>query len=128
MSQEIVEDVVREYTALLEQGDLTSAMPLIRQAANWADVDSQILAERIYLHEAYDHGIDYRTGFDYALLAAMNGDVQSMADLAMIYEKGFGATPDLAKAKYWKQKAIAGGWKDESEDAEKAESARESEE
>lgn len=104
-NDELIRTVVDEYKALLEKGDLVQALPLIRQAANWADFDSQVLAERIYLHELYNHPIDWRAGSEYALLAAMNGDITSMEDLAGLYEKGFGGSQDAAKAEYWKQKA-----------------------
>lgn len=117
MNDQLIFETTQEYTKLLEAGKLALALPLIRQAAHWADVDSQILAERIYLHEAYGHPIDYRSGFEYALLAAMNGDLQSMHDLGMIYKKGYGAAPDLEKAKYWLEKAERLGFKDQKFDA-----------
>lgn len=114
--QELTETVKSEYKRLLEEGRLAEALPMIRQAANWADLDSQILAERIYMHGLYDHAIDIRSGMDYALLAAMNGDGQSMLDLGLVYKKGYGSKPDLEKANYWLKKAADLGFTEETQD------------
>lgn len=109
MDQQLLDALKSEYQALLEQGRLGDALPLIRQAAHWADVDSQILAERIYLHELYGHPKKDTAGYEYARLAAMNEDVQSMYDLAKLYLEGQGIEHDSEKALYWLNKAAAAG-------------------
>lgn len=109
MDQQLLDQLKTEYHALLEQGRLSDALPLIRQAAHWADEESQILAERIYLHNAYGHLRQDLAGYEYAMLAAMNGDVTSMYDLAFLYRDGKGTVHDAAKAFYWLTKAANAG-------------------
>ncbi len=105
MDRQLIEQTKQEYQKLLDENRLASALPLIRQAAHWSDVDSQILAERIYLHGRYGHPKSDREGFEYARLAAMNEDGQSMYDLALLYQNGAGIEHDLTRAKYWLEKA-----------------------
>lgn len=50
MEQELLNDVIREYRQLMEAGDLPAALPLIRQAAHWGDLESQILAADLYMN------------------------------------------------------------------------------
>ena len=109
MDQQLLDQLKAEYHALLEQGRLSDALLLIRQAAHWADEESQILAERIYLHGAYGHLRQDPAGYEYAMLAAMNGDVTSMYDLAYLYREGKGTVHDAAKAFYWLSKAADAG-------------------
>ena len=70
MEQDIVNDVVREYRELLDKGDLPAALPLIRQAAHWGDVSSQILAAKLYTETVPDPA----EALEYTRLAALNGD------------------------------------------------------
>lgn len=109
MDPQLLDQLKAEYNALLEQGKLSDALPLIRQAAHWADVDSQVLAERIYFHNAYNHPKKDTAAYEYAMLAAMNGDATSMYDLSWLYRHGNGTVHDAAKAAYWLQKAADAG-------------------
>lgn len=106
MDQQLLSEVKSEYQNLLERGKLADALPLIMQAANWADFDSQVLAERILLHGQYGHQITPEAGAQVARLAAMNGDVQSMYDLYLLAM----ASRDETRAIYWLKKAANSGF------------------
>lgn len=112
MDTRLLEELKQEYEALLDAGRVGDALPLIRQAAHWADIDSQILAERIYLHGSYSHPISLPAGYEYARLAAMNGDVISMADLGFLYGDDRFDQKDLKKSFYWLSKAAQAGSQD----------------
>lgn len=109
MDPQLLDQLKAEYNTLLEQGKLFDALPLIRQAAHWADFDSQVLAERIYFHNAYHHPRKDTAAYEYAMLAAMNGDPASMYDLSWLYRFGHGTVHDPKKAVYWLQKAADAG-------------------
>ncbi len=109
MDQQLLNEVKGEYQSLLDQGRLADALPLIMQAAHWADVDSQILAERILLHGQYGHQINPQAGAEIARLAAMNGDAQSMYDLYLITASQKGADRGDQRAMYWLTRAAKAG-------------------
>lgn len=106
METQLLKQLKLEYQQLLDQNDLASALPLIRQAANWGDLESQILAKNIFLHGLYHHPITHHAAQEYALVAAMNGDAASMYDLAWLYQHGKDIAHDDQKALYWLTKAI----------------------
>lgn len=105
METQLLQQLKQEIQQLLDQHNLAEAMPLIRQAANWGDLDAQILAKNIFLHGLYHHPITHHAAAEYALVAAMNGDVESMFDLAWLYQNGKGVVHDSKKALYWLKKA-----------------------
>lgn len=105
METKLLQQLKQEYKQLLENQNLAEAMPLIRQAANWGDVDAQILAKNIFLHGWYHHPITHHAALEYALVAAMNGDTASMYDLAWLYQNGHGIEHNVQKALYWLDKA-----------------------
>lgn len=107
MDSQLLSEVKESYQQLLENGQLGDALPLIRQAAHWADLDAQILAERIYVHGLYGHPRSLQAGYEYATLAALNGDVTSMADLGQLYLDEHFDHKDVQKAHYWLSKAAA---------------------
>lgn len=110
MNEQLVNEVKAEYGRLLEQGNLSEALPLIRQAAHWADVEAQNLACDIYLHGAYGHVRSPKAGLVYAQMAALNGEPSAMNDLADLYASGDGCSRDEAKAFYWRNKAAQAGY------------------
>lgn len=105
MEPQLLQQLKQEYHELLDQHDLAQAMPLIRQAANWGDLEAQILAKNIFLHGLYHHPITHHAALEYAQVAAMNGDASSMFDLAWLYQNGKGIIHDDQKALYWLDKA-----------------------
>ncbi len=105
METQLLQQLKQEYQDLLDQHNLAEAMPLIRQAANWGDLEAQILAKNIFLHGLYHHPITHHAALEYAQVAAMNGDASSMFDLAWLYQNGKGILHDDQKALYWLDKA-----------------------
>ncbi|EJW94437.1 TPR repeat-containing protein, partial [gut metagenome] len=105
METQLLKQLKVEYQKCLDQNDLASAMPLIRQAANWGDLEAQILAKNIFLHGWYNHPITHHAALEYAQVAAMNEDVASMFDLFWLYQNGRGIIHDDQKALYWLKKA-----------------------
>ena len=98
METQLLQQLKQEYQDLLDQHNLAEAMPLIRQAANWGDLEAQILAKNIFLHGLYHHPITHHAALEYAQVAAMNGDASSMFDLAWLYQNGKGILHDDQKA------------------------------
>lgn len=92
----IIEDLRKEYKRLMET-DLQAALPLIRQAAHWGDVESQVLAA--------DLCPDKELARQYTRLAALNGDAPSMVRLA---EHLFSRHEDTAAFHFLKKAADAG--------------------
>ncbi len=101
MEQDIVNDVVREYGELLDKGDLPAALPLIRQAAHWGDVSSQILAAKLYTETVPDPA----EALEYTRLAALNGDRDSMLGLGLLLR----GRREFDKAFYFVRKAAQAG-------------------
>ncbi|WP_300913620.1 tetratricopeptide repeat protein [Faecalibaculum rodentium] len=101
MEQELLNDVIREYRQLLEAGDLPAALPLIRQAAHWGDLESQILAADLYMNTLQDPA----QALEYTRLAALNGDTESMLNLGVMLRE----RREFDKAFYFIQKAAMAG-------------------
>lgn len=101
MEQDILNDVIREYKQLLEADNLAAALPLIRQAAHWGDLESQILAARIYTEKVPDKAEAY----EYTRLAALNGNAASMLSLGQMLRK----RQDFDSAFYFIRKAALAG-------------------
>ena len=111
MDERIVKETKEEAAKLLEQGQIQTALPLIRQAAHWGDLDSQLLAVDLYLHELYGMPRNPFAAIEYVKLAALNGDVHSMYELADMASKGYGMNKDEATAFYFMNKAAGLGEK-----------------
>lgn len=99
MESEMIEQLRAEYNRLLET-DVNEALPLIRQAAHWGDLESQKLACDIY-NEGRLVTKDEKLAREYARLAALNGDVSSMVMLA----DALAAEKDYVSAVYFLRKA-----------------------
>ena len=109
MDERIVKETKAEAARLLEQGQIQTALPLIRQAAHWGDLDSQLLAVDLYLHELYGMPKNPFAAAEYVRLAALNGDVHSMFELADMSARGYGMEKDEVKAFYFMNKAAGLG-------------------
>lgn len=105
METQLLKQIRENYQQLLADHDLAAAMPLIRQAANWGDLESQILAKNIFLHGLYNHPVTDTAALEYGIMAALNEDVESMYDIAWLYTNGHGCVHDQKKALYWISKA-----------------------
>lgn len=110
MNETLIESVKEEYGTLLKHGDLAAAVPLIRQAANWGDLDSQKLAAALFLGKAYGHPVTEKPALEYLQMAALNEDEASMVDLARLYLDGSPTVRSADKAFYWLNKAAQRGF------------------
>lgn len=88
-----ITEVRQEYERLLET-DMQTALPLIRQAAHWGDLHSQILAADIYENVLPDKD----QARQYTRLAALNGHAPSMMRLAAMQTSDKDALYFLKKA------------------------------
>lgn len=94
----IIEDLRQEYERLLKT-DVQAALPLVRQAAHWGDLPSQILAADLCKD-------DPELSRQYTRLAALNGHAPSMVRLADWLE----SQNDAAAAFYFLKKAADAGY------------------
>lgn len=105
MDQEILQQTKQEVSSLMEQGKYEDALPLLRQAAHWGDVESQMLSADIYLDGMYGIRANPYAAFEYVKLAALNDQPDYMAILGTMFLEGKGTQKDLNKAFYFLKKA-----------------------
>lgn len=105
MDMDVIEATKKEISRLMEAGQYEDALPMIRQAAHWGDVESQMLAADIYLEGRYGMRPNPYAAFDYVKLAALNDQPYYMYELGKMFAEGRGTRQDEDKAFYFLQKA-----------------------
>lgn len=107
MDQEVMDELKEAIAQLLEKEEIHDALPMMKQAANWGDLESQKRLIDIFLHGKYGIAFDPKNGFAYARLAAMNGDAQAMYEFARLNKEGIGCAKNMEQAFYFMNKAAA---------------------
>lgn len=107
MDQEVMDELKEAIAQLLEKEEIHDALPMMKQAANWGDLESQKQLIDIFLHGKYGIVFDPKNGFAYARLAAMNGDAQAMYEFARLNKEGIGCAKNMEQAFYFMNKAAA---------------------
>tara|TARA_B100000700_G_scaffold331794_1_gene468848 strand:- start:13016 stop:14605 length:1590 start_codon:yes stop_codon:yes gene_type:complete len=104
-----------EY-AIKQLGDLYWKNKEYRKSLKWYErcVDTDIYCS-FYLGLAYDNGYDVREdhkkAFDWYVISAEKGNLDSARNLAWLYEKGQGTKVNKKEAFKWMKKAAQKGWK-----------------
>lgn len=103
--ESVIQAAKQEASRLLEAGQVQDALPLIRQAAHWGDIESQMLAADIYSQGLYGVQANPYAAFEYVKLAAMNDQPYYMYELGDMFLNGAGTNADAQKAFYFLNKA-----------------------
>lgn len=109
MNEELIQTTKQEYKTMLDAHRILDAVPLIRQAAHWGDLESQKLLADLFTNGDYGLPKDAGVAFEYTRLAALNGDHNSMLALAEMFRDGIGTRKDQDKAFYFFKKAAEAG-------------------
>lgn len=110
MEEELKIQLKEQIHALLDEGRVNDALPMIRQAAHWGDLKMQELACAMLLHGKYGVMINRPVGLEYARMAALNGSNQGMVDLAALLLEGNPVEKDEKAAIHFLQKAASDGY------------------
>ena len=105
MDQEVLHDLKAEISRLLESDQTADALPLLKQAANWGDLESQKTLMAMFWEKERGVGYDPKSGYEYARLGAMNGDPKAMYVVAMMNRDGVGCPKNMEQAFYFMKKA-----------------------
>ncbi len=105
MDRKVMSELKKAIDDLLSKNRIDDAVPMMKQAANWGDLESQRQLMDIYLHEKYGYVYDPKLGYAYARLCAMNEDPEGMYELAKLNRDGLGCTKNEEQAFYFMKKA-----------------------
>lgn len=105
MEQELINQTKQEISRLMKEQRYAEAMPLVRQAAHWGDIESQMMAADAYTEGLYGMLKNPYAAFEYVKLAALNDQPFYMYELGNMFLNGKGTGQDLEKAFYFLNKA-----------------------
>lgn len=97
-----------EYDLGTRGVNLHTARKMYLRAAKLGDLGSAAALGNLYQW----YGADYKDAYKWDMQAAQAGDGMAEANLAVLFEHGFGVTEDHAAAEIWRQKADQHPWGD----------------
>lgn len=105
--QQLINDLKKEIRKLKNEGRVLEALPLMKQAANWGDLENQKELVDLYLSQEY---LDKKEAYVYARLAALNLDLESMYILAQLSLDPAVKEVNREQAYYFMNKAALGDY------------------